>query len=114
MPDTTPQEQLALYRSDHRIFLVEERHPDFGLIHRCETDMIRVHATRNGRWFHDPSEVRTLLDQNYGGPWGGPKLDPSKEQAIERIIETVAAHEDDDEEAEYDREGDPAFNGAFR
>jgi hypothetical protein len=70
----TPEQRLALYRSNHRIYLVEELHPEFGRIHRCDTDGIRVHATRNARWYHDPSEVKDLLDANYGGPWGTPMV----------------------------------------
>ena len=72
----TPQERLAAYRSDHRIFLVDDEHPEFGHIFRCQTDGIRVHATRNGRWFHDASELKALLDANYAGPWGTPVVEP--------------------------------------
>lgn len=72
----TAIDRLAAYRSDHRIFLVDEQHPSFGHIFRCGTDGIRVHPTRNGRWRHDSSELKTLLDANYGGPWGTPVVEP--------------------------------------
>lgn len=112
MTDTTiatSADRLTLYRSNHRIFLVEEQHPDFGRIYRCGTDGLRVHATRNARWYHDPAELKVLLDDTYGGPWGGPK-----EAAIERIASLYDPSEDDESEFLDDRESQPEWNGAFR
>jgi hypothetical protein len=125
-------DRLTAYRSEHRIFLVDEEHPDFGHIFRCRTDGIRVHPTRNDRWYHDPAELKALLDANYGGPWGSPRVavaavtaDVAREDAFvngrltfERVIgnQTFAIDVDlaDDEDEWTNREGMPEFNGSFR
>ena len=100
----TRAEKLAAFRSPHTIQAVDEPHELFGTIHRCASCGIRVHwITR--RYIHDGDEITELLQEEYGGSFGQPK---------ERAIERIAALVDVDEEAEYDREGDPAFNGAFR
>lgn len=73
----TATQRIDAYRSSHRIFLVSEQHADYGLIYRCAVDGLRVHPTRNGRWRHDSAEIKTLLDAEYGGPWGQPKENES-------------------------------------
>jgi len=118
----TPAERLALYRSKHLIDLQVEMHPLFARIYRCAVDGLRVHSTRNARWYHDPAELKSLLDAEYGGPWGGPR-DDRKQVAIERIVTLVDRRtgleadypvDDEDDEPEFDRESQPEFNGAFR
>ncbi len=68
----TPAETLRLYRTDHRIALIE----DGRWSYRCATDGIRVLSMRDGRYRHHPDDIVRLLDAEYGGPWGTPKAVP--------------------------------------
>lgn len=99
-------DRLTAWRTVHKIEPIEDEHPTFGRITRCSVDGIRVHWITKA-WRHDQDEVVALLDEEYGGAWGFPK-----QRAIERLIESIDIHEDDDDE--FDREGQPEFNGAFR
>jgi len=101
-------ERVAAFRSEHKIHVLEEEHPDFGRIYRCELDGLRVHPMRDGRWRHDSDEVITLLNDEYGGAWGMPRV-------LETTIERIAAMADrDDDGPDFDYEGSPEFNGSFR
>jgi hypothetical protein len=65
----TAAETLARYRSRHRIAVRPAPNHEY----HCEVDGIRVLATRDGRWRHDPDRIIKLLEEQYGGPFGAPK-----------------------------------------
>lgn len=73
MATRTTAETVALFRSNHRIVVVESNDPEKGRIYRCAIEDLRVHPMRDGRWRHDSDEIVALLEDNYGGPWGSPK-----------------------------------------
>lgn len=104
----TTSQRIAAFRARHPIVPIDETHPEFGVIHRCQSDGIRVHWLVRG-YRHDTDEIKALLDEEYGGMWGFPKSDQERK---ERAIERISA--DFDEEVEFDREGQPEFNGSFR
>ena len=105
--ERTSAETLALYRSNHVITLTGNAYTGGE---RCMVDGIRVITKRDGKWRHHPDDVLALMDAEYGGSWGFPKVD-HKQRAIERIAGLVDV--DPDEEPEFDREGQPEFNGSF-
>ena len=51
----TPEQQLALFRSTHRIQVTDD-----GERRTCAVDGIRIHPVRGG-WRHDTSEVVALI-----------------------------------------------------
>ena len=64
----TPEQRIAVLRSDHPITPVSELHPEFGPIHRCSADLVRVHwITRS--WRHDLPECTALFAEVYSGSW---------------------------------------------
>ena len=46
---------LAAYRTTHKIVV-----DDSGPLPRCAVDGLRIHPTRVGGWFHDPSQITRL------------------------------------------------------
>lgn len=68
----TVADQLAAWRSIHKIDPIEAEHPTFGRITRCSVDGIRVHWITRA-WRHDRDEILAMLDQEFGGAWGFPK-----------------------------------------
>ena len=74
----TAADTLKAYRSDHVITLTGNAYTGGE---RCLVDGIRVLTKRDGKWRHHPSELIALMDEVYGGPWGGPK--PTDERSPE-------------------------------
>jgi len=76
MTDTataTTAERVAAWRHPHKIEPIADEHPSFGRITRCAVDGVRVHWIVKA-WRHDHDEIVALLDAEYGGAWGQPKV----------------------------------------
>lgn len=114
MDTATAEDRIAAFRSNHRISITVTQDPDLGQIARCDVDGLRVHPMRNGRYRHDTREALALLDSVYGGSWISGQAH-EVERRIERVVESMAAEEDEDDPNGWgDREGMPEFNGSFR
>jgi hypothetical protein len=124
----TPAEQLALYRSDHRIKV----NMGLGREFFCEVDLIRVLPVKGDRFRHDPDQIVHLIDQEYGHIWPSQveRTDKAAVEVARDIIRedlyplaskgakerTQDVYDDDPNDADdwTNREGQPEFNGSFR
>ncbi len=75
----TPAEQLALYRSDHRIDPLFLSEYEWNI---CTVDEIRVLHVKGGRFRHDPDQIVALIDQEYGHIWPS-QADRTDKAAVE-------------------------------
>lgn len=101
-------ESLTLYRTVHKIEVDRS-----GDTPRCVTDGIPVYRVLSTRYQHDLNVIRRLVREEAAATVRELAVRPSsEEQRVSLAIERISR--DFDEEVEYDREGDPAFNGSFR
>ena len=63
---TVTEPSLALYRTRHRIQVVDSGKRKDHL--RCAVDGVRVNAVKGG-WRHDVAELGNLMDADYGQRW---------------------------------------------
>lgn len=73
----TPSEQLARYRSKHKIAPFEWLLPSYPQGMRCQTDQIRIHGRRSkGRdlYLHDADEIKRLVRAAAREGWTEPEL----------------------------------------
>jgi hypothetical protein len=87
------KDQLALYRSDHRIQVEDGR---------CTVDGLDVWRIRGGGYRHDAAQIVKLIEAEYGSAW--------PRHGNEEMVDTDEPLDDE----WTNREGMPEFNGAFR
>ena len=95
---------LAAYRTEHRIQV-----DDSGPLPVCAIDSIRIHPTKVGGWFHDAETIRRLHRDEV-------RTMSAEEYRVARVIERISADftAEVEDESDFNVEGQPEFNGAFR